>query len=279
MFFHGHTHALLITLLLYRSIMSGVWESLFFEEKADYVTAILGSVTSLLTAACEVPCTLLTLVTTCLLMVLDVVTTGLLMSWDFTYQGLQQVSDLAGLQEWWSAEHTFWALVILMEVPVLKRRAKGFGGLFVLYSLEILKGIFVWGSFLFLLNGLQGGVIFGEKLAHPTLFALALTCHAFAVSFNTLGKEIGGYEHDGEIKDEKVGNLFKVVLKSVHLEALAFTFIGIFGMPQLDLNGDPKTWLVAAPLLLYATSYNEMLVRNFPFKVVHYFITHSNFRI
>merc|ERR550532_3912594 len=30
-------------------------------------------------------------------------------------------------------------------------------------------------------------------------------------------------------------------------------------MPQLDLNGDPKTWFVAAPLLLYASSYNEML--------------------
>merc|ERR1712137_613868 len=47
--------------------------------------------------------------------------------------------------------------------------------------------------------------------------------------------------------------------KSVDLEALVMAFIGIYGMPQLDLNGDPKTWFVAAPLLLYASSYNEML--------------------
>merc|ERR1712004_916132 len=45
----------------------------------------------------------------------------------------------------------------------------------------------------------------------------------------------------------------------VDLEALVMAFIGIYGMPQLDLNGDPKTWFVAAPLLLYASSYNEML--------------------
>merc|ERR1711860_407727 len=47
--------------------------------------------------------------------------------------------------------------------------------------------------------------------------------------------------------------------KSVDLEALVMAFIGIYGMPQLDLNGDPKTWFVAAPLLLYASSYNGML--------------------
>lgn len=228
--------------------MSGVWESLFYEEKQNYVEAIVGSITALLTLAVELPCTLLALVSTCLLM-----------SYEYTCQGAQQVSDLLGLQEWWAAEHTFWALVILMEVPVLRRRSKGFGSLFALQLMEILKGLFIWGSFLFVVNGLQGGVIFGGKLHHPTLFTLALTCCAFKVSLNTFVKEIGGYEHDGEIKDEKTSNLFKLILKVVDLEACVLAFIGIYGMPQLDLNGDPKTWFVAAPLLLYCSSYNEML--------------------
>ena len=241
--------------------MSGVWEALFQEEKQDWIAAISGSVSSIVTLALEVPCTLLALAST-----------FLLMSWEYTCQGAQQVSDTLGLQEWWAAEHTFWALIILMEIPVLRRRSKGLGNLFVLQSLEILKWIFVWGSFLFLLNGLQGGVVFGGKLFHPTIFALALTCHAFSTSLKTFVKELGGYEHDGEIKDQKVSNFFQVVIKSVDLEALVMAFIGIYGMPQLDLNGDPKTWFVAAPLLLYASSYNEMLVSLVVFKSINLYI-------
>lgn len=229
--------------------MAGVWEALFYEEKQDWVTAIVGGVSTVLTLALEVPCALLALAST-----------FLLMSWEYTCQGAQQVSDLLGLQEWWSLEHSLWALIILMEVPVLRRRSKGFGNLFLLQTMEILKGVFVWGSFLFLINGLQGGVVFGGKLFHPSVFTIALTCHAFNTSLKTFVKEMGGYEHDGDIKDEKVKNLMTVVIKSVSLESLILTFIAMFGMPQLDLNGDPKTWLVAAPLLLYASSYNEMLV-------------------
>ena len=241
--------------------MSGVWEALFQEEKQDWISAISGSVSAIVALALEIPCTLLALAST-----------FLLMSWEYTCQGAQQVSDTLGLQEWWAAEHTFWALIILMEIPVLRRRSKGLGNLFVLQSLEILKCIFVWGSFLFLLNGLQGGVVFGGKLFHPTIFALALTCHAFSTSLKTFVKELGGYEHDGEIKDQKVSNFFQVVIKSVDLEALVMAFIGIYGMPQLDLNGDPKTWFVAAPLLLYASSYNEMLVSLAVFKSINLYI-------
>ena len=226
-----------------------VWEALFYEEKQDWVSAIAGGVSSLVTLALEVPCTLLALAST-----------FLLMSYEYTCQGLQQVSDLLGLQEWWSMEHSLWLLIILMEVPVLRRRSKGFGNLFLLQSLEILKCIFVWGSFVFLLNGLQGGVVFGGKLFHTTVFTLAFTCCAFTTSLKTFVKEIGGYEAGGEIKDEKVKNFMTVVIKSVDLEATVLAFIAMFGMPQLDLNGDPKTWLVAAPLLCYATSYSEMLV-------------------
>ena len=227
----------------------GVWEALFYEEKQDWISTIVGGTTALVTLALEVPCTLLALVST-----------FLLMSWDYTCQGVQQVSDLLGLEEWWGLEHSLWALIILMEVPVLKRRAKGFGNLFLLQSMEILKGIFVWGSLLFLLNGLQGGVVFGGKLFHPTVFTVAYICYAFTTSLRTFVKEIGGYEHDGDIADEKTKNIMSVVIKSVDLEATVLGFIAMFGMPQLDLNGDPKTWLVAAPLLLYASSYNEMLV-------------------
>ena len=231
--------------------MSGVWEALFQEEKQDWIAAISGSVSALVALALELPCTLLALAST-----------FLLLSWEYTCHGAQQVSDTLGLQEWWGAEHTFWALIILMEAPILRRRSKGLGNLFVLQSLEILKSVFVWGSFLFLLNGLQGGVVFGGKLFHPTVFALAVTCHAFSTSLKAFVKELGGYEHDGEIKDEKISNIFKVIIKSIDLETLVLAFIGIYGMPQLDLNGDPTTWFVAAPLLLYASCYNEMMVSN-----------------
>ena len=121
--------------------MSGVWEALFQEEKQDWIAAISGSVSALVALALELPCTLLALAST-----------FLLLSWEYTCQGAQQVSDTLGLQEWWGAEHTFWALIILMEAPILRRRSKGLGNLFVLQSLEILKSVFVWGSFLFLLN-------------------------------------------------------------------------------------------------------------------------------
>lgn len=228
--------------------MAGVWEALFYEEKQDWITTIVGGVSCVLTLALELPCTLLALTST-----------FLLMSWDYTCQGAQQVSDLLGLQEWWTLEHSLWLLIILMEVPVLRRRSKGFGNLFLLQSLEILNCIFVWGSLLFLLNGLQGGVVFGGKLFHPTVFTVAFICYAFSTSLKTFVKEIGGYEHDGEIKDQKTKNFLTVVIKSVDLEAMILGFVAMFGMPQFDLNGDPKTWLVAAPLLVYATSYNEML--------------------
>ena len=65
-----------------------MWE-LFAEEKQDWVTCILGGVTSALTLLVDLPCTLLALISTSLILV-----------WDCLVQGAQQASELLALEEW-----------------------------------------------------------------------------------------------------------------------------------------------------------------------------------
>merc|ERR1712012_1480087 len=77
--------------------MSGVWEALFQEEKQDWITCVVSSVTTLLNLLVELPCTLLALLSS-----------TLLLSWDYACQGAQQVSDLLALEEWWTLEHALW---------------------------------------------------------------------------------------------------------------------------------------------------------------------------
>ena len=82
--------------------MAGVWETLFYEEKQDWITTIINGVSSLTCCAVEIPCAILALISTCLIM-----------SWEFACQSAQQVSDFLGLEEWWTLEHSLWAFFLL----------------------------------------------------------------------------------------------------------------------------------------------------------------------
>ena len=134
-----------------------MWE-LFAEEKEDWVSCILGGVTAVLTLLVDLPCTLLALISTTLILV-----------WDCLVQGAQQVSELLALEEWWEVEHTLWAisLVIFLHFGLARPRSILLQGL-----LGMVQSNLLFGMFIFLINGIQGGVVFGGKLFHPTMLVI-----------------------------------------------------------------------------------------------------------
>lgn len=217
--------------------MSGVWEALFYEEKQDWITCIVSSVTTLLSLLVDLPCTLLALISSTLILV-----------WDHVCQGAQQVSDLLGLQEWWSLEHTLWVAGTLYMLSWASKKQKS---QCLLLMLNHIQTMCVWGCFIFIINGVQGGVPFGGKLFHPTLAIFAVLLTTIADLLGGIGKELaGGLGHDEKIPDGKTKYLFEIMIKGTGYEASIALFIAVFGLPKFDLEfSDPASLLVLLPVL------------------------------
>ena len=216
--------------------MSGVWEALFQEEKQDWITCIVSSVTSLLNLLVELPCTLLALISS-----------TLLLSWDYACQGAQQVSDLLALEEWWTLEHTLWVAGTLYMMSWLTNKQKNQG---LLVILNHIQGMCIWGSFIFLINGVQGGVPFGGKLFHPTMAIFAVLLQCLIECFKGLAKELGGMGHDEQIPEGKTKTLFNILPKATAYEQMICLYIAVFGLPKLDMDlSDPTSLLVILPVL------------------------------
>ena len=216
--------------------MSGVWEALFYEEKQDWITCVVSSVTSLLNLLVELPCTLLALLSS-----------TLLLSWDYTCQGAQQVSDLLALEEWWTLEHTLWVAGTLYMLSWLTSKQKTQG---LLVILNHIQGMCMWGSFIFLINGVQGGVPFGGKLFHPTMAVFAVLLQTLNEVMKALAKEIGGMGHDEEMPEGKAKTLFDIFPKAIAYEQMFCLYIAVFGLPKFDMElSDPASLLVILPVL------------------------------
>ena len=218
-------------------IMSGVWEALFQEEKQDWIACITGCVTALLNMILEAPCTILALIST-----------SLILAWDFTCETAKQVSDLLALEEWWTLEHTLWAIVTVYAAPFIFTKSKRSVLLPALCG--HMQGMFAWGAFLFLINGIQGGVAFGGKLFHPSLVVVAVLLCCCQNLLKGLEKEIAGYGPDDKIADAKTNTILSVFSQAMHMEGTVALFVGVFGLPKLDLElSDPPSLLVLLPLL------------------------------
>jgi len=228
--------------------MAGVWETLFYEEKQDWITTIINGVSSLTCCAVEIPCAILALISTCLIM-----------SWEFACQSAQQVSDFLGLEEWWTLEHSLWAFFLLQGLPVMYKRAGG-EKLHMLLQLAFMSQLLcLWGSFIWMLNALQGGIVFGGKLFHPSIFFIGLAIQVIMMTFKQLRKDMAGFGYDKQVKDERFNEVFKVYEICVKYEVAFAILVGVFGLPKFDLNADPTNWLSLVPIIGMTYNYKTFL--------------------
>lgn len=227
--------------------MAGVWEALFYEEKQDWISFLVNGVFTMANLAVELPCTLMCLIST-----------GLVLAYDYLCQGASQVSDLLGLEEWWSLEHTLWTLMILQALPIIKKKANGNKVVATSYFLLMVQVLSMWGSVLFMLNGLQGGVVFGGKFYHPTLGFLALLVQVIMMTFQQFHCDLVGFGPGKVMDNERYNDVLGIYKKMTNFEGAGLLLVATFGLPQFDLNGDPKTWLLALPVLGIAYNHKSM---------------------
>ena len=229
----------------------GVWD-LFAEEKEGWIETVIGGVSSVTNLAIELPCALLALISSTLLMGWDLITTSLLMAWDYTCQGAQQVSDALGLEEWWGLEHTLWTLLIFQSLPIILKRAGGDKGKIVLQLLFMVQVISCYGALIFFLNGLQGGVIFEGKLSHPSMAFLALLVQAIMITITQMRLDMAGFGHDKDVTDERFITVYGMYETLIKYEAAMYFLIATFGLPKRDLEelqADPTSLLSLIPLI------------------------------
>jgi hypothetical protein len=234
----------------------GVWEAMFSSEEESWVDTVVDGVSTVTNLAIELPCTLLALISTALLLV-----------WDYTCQGAQQVSDALGLEEWWALEHTLWTLLILQSLPLVLKRAKGDKGKMLLQILSMVQILCTWGALIFYLNGLQGGVIFGGNLSHPSMAFLALIVQVIMITLRQMRIDMAGIGHDKDVSDERFKAMYGVYDMAVKYEEAGFLLIAVFGLPRLDLEAlmaDPTPLLAAIPFLGLAYDWKKFEGALFP---------------
>lgn len=234
----------------------GVWEAMFASEEEGWVDTLVGGISTVTNLALELPCTLLALISTALLLV-----------WDYTCQGAQQVSDVLGLEEWWGLEHTLWTLFLVQSIPITLRRASGDKGKIFLQVLFFVQVLCSWGVLIFYLNGLQGGAIFGGALHHPSMAFLALLVQTVMITIRQLRLDMAGFGHDKDVTDERFLAVYGVYEIAVGYESALCLLIAVFGLPKLDLDAimeDPTPLLAAIPFLGLTYDWKKLEGALFP---------------
>merc|ERR1719270_1564246 len=173
------------------------------------------------------------------------------MAVDYTNQAV----ELAGVKEWWALEHTVALVALACMVPSLVRRGNNKAMLQVVASI---RGVMWVATFFHLIQGLQGGVIFGGKLHYPTLFLLGLLLRGFNLNFAGTMNEIHGYGMDDGPPDLKTQKVIGMFDKGTMLEAAIAYSIATFGLPDVNCDGeDLRPWLVVCPLIGFITMLDE----------------------
>ena len=151
---------------------------------------------------------------------------------------------------------------IFQGLPVMYKRAGG-EKLHMLLQLAFMSQLLcLWGSFIWMLNALQGGIVFGGKLFHPSIFFIGLAIQVIMMTFKQLRKDMAGFGYDKQVKDERFNEVFKVYEICVKYEVAFAILVGVFGLPKFDLNADPTNWLSLVPIIGMTYNYKTFLVSN-----------------
>lgn len=225
--------------------MSG-W-GLFEEEKTDYVGLVLGWLSAAIAVTLEAP-----------FMVFNIVAGLVVASSELVVDYTNQAVELAGFKEWWALEHTVVAVAFACMVPSLVRRNSGECNKAMLQLVASVKGLMWIATFFHLVQGLQGGVVFGGKLHYPTLFVLGLLLRGFNLNFLGTMQEIHGYGMDDGPSDVKTKKVIGMFDHGTFLESAIAYSIATFGLPDINCDGeDMRPWLVICPIIGFATLLNE----------------------
>ena len=217
--------------------MTGYW--MFYEDESSWSSAISDVCTTIVNLGVEIPWCVCNTSNALLATVVEYVTVAALTVYAFL-----------GMEAWWRTEYTILTAFFLMDLPFALQRAKG-------NRLALLSGWTFWLTNMFVLGacyelfaGVQGGVVFGGKLFYPTVALFALSMQLTRVTIAMLDKEIYGYmsvkAEDRVEKYDKVSGMFQSAMK---YEVMMFMALATFGLPKLEADTDPITWLFVFPLL------------------------------
>lgn len=220
--------------------MSGFFGSWVAEDDStDYLGIVTGLCASVIALAQGIPMTVIALVTSC----------GLI-SYEFIMTYAIIAGELVGIKEWWGTEHTVLFIWLALCVPAFCKRSSGNCQEMLLQLVSGLSALLIFGCFLQLANGLQGGEVFGGKLQMPTMALLAVTVAMFGANMDGIKKEIYGYGVSDVPADERCALVFDSIKKFIGFEAAIFLIMATLGLPPLNVEGENCiAWLAAIPII------------------------------
>lgn len=217
--------------------MPGYW--LFYEDESSWSSAISDVCTTIVNFGVEIPWCVCNTSNALLATVVEYVTLAALTVYTFL-----------GMEAWWQTEYTVLAAFFLLDLPLALKRAKGNKLALLSGWASFLTYMFIFGATYELFAGVQGGVVFGGKLFYPTVALFALSLQMTRMTFTALDKEIYGNvavkAEDRMPKYDKVSGLFQDAIK---YECMMLMALATFGLPKLEADTDPVTWLFLFPLL------------------------------
>ncbi len=227
--------------------MGGYWETLFYEDDSSWTSALSNVCTTIVNYGVEIPwCVCATS------------SSALTAATEYATMAALTVYTFLGMESWWCCEYTVAVAFFFANLPYLLYRSKG-NRLAAISMLAYFYGaFFLLGTMYELFAGLQGGVVFGGKLFYPTLAMFAVVCQMIKLEFQVLENDIYGYlarkEDDKVERFDKPMGLFRCSLMN---HAVLFMAVATFGLPKLEADTDPATWLFMIPLLaMYKEFFN-----------------------
>jgi hypothetical protein len=225
--------------------MGGYWD-VFYEDDNSWSSSLGNVCSTIVNYGVELPWCVCATSTTLITTVTEFLTMLALTVYTFL-----------GMETWWCCEYTVAAVFTLMNLPFAVMRSKGSKLHFLSMLIATYTGLAHMGTMYELFAGLQGGVVFGGKLFYPTLAMFALATQSVRLYFVWLNHEVYGFlaakEGDKMPKFDKAVTFLKEMLKD---DALMLLAIATFGLPKLEADIDPATWLFMLPLL---AAYKDIL--------------------
>lgn len=214
--------------------MSGVWESLFREEKQDWTSCIVSTVTNTINFILEVPC-----------LILALLSTTIIFTWEFIVAQARVVSDFLHLDEWWGIEHSIFSIFMTINLFFFLRRRRGDWYETFCQTNSMLQALGTLGCFMWMASGLQGGVVFGGKLFFPTWALFSMALQIVRMYLNITEKELYGYGLVKEKADAKNARITSYFGQSLCFSMAFLTSIATFGIPSFE--GDLLPWVSVFP--------------------------------
>lgn len=219
------------------AIMTGYWFA--YEDESTWSSAISNVCTTIVNYGVEIPWCVCNSSNALLATVVEYVTVAALTVYAFL-----------GMEAWWRTEYTLLTAFFLMDLPFALQRAKGNRLALLSGWTFFLTSMFVLGASYELFAGVQGGVVFGGKLFYPTIALFAMSLQLTRVTIAMLDKEVYGYTsvkaEDRVEKYDRASGMFQGAIK---YEAMMCMALATFGLPKLEADTDPITWLFVFPLL------------------------------